>query len=288
MKKTPARKKAHVRKKSSEAPSEVPVSLPLSYNERRSLYEDGYIVLRGAVPELMVRNARRAINASLGERGLHPDELPEMRSRTYCKELVEDPVIVDLARKTPVATMGEFLVGAGNLRPVTRAQIALRFPQIVARPREPGGHLDGIGTGINGVPVGTFIRSFTMLAVVLLQDVPEDYMGSFTVWPGSHRFFEDFFRDPKRDPSILAKGMPEDELPHGPIQIRGQAGDVVLSHHQLVHGAAPNYSPEIRYAAIFRLGHVDAQANGSSVMSDIWREWPGMRDVVGEAEPERA
>jgi len=252
------------------------------------MYEDGYVVLRDAIPRLMARHARRAINASLGKRGMHPDELPEMRSRTYCKELVEDPAILDLARRTPVATIAESLVGAGNLRPVSRAQIALRFPQIVDRPREPGGHLDGIGTGINGVPVGTFIRNFTMLAVVLLQDVPEDFMGSFTVWPGSHRFFESFFRDPKRDPSILAKGMPAGELPRGPVQIRGRAGDVVLSHHQLVHGAAPNYSPEIRYAAIFRLAHVDAQDNGPSVMSDIWREWPGMSDVVAESEPDRS
>jgi len=57
---------------------------------------------------------------------------------------------------------------------------------------------------------------------------------------------------------------------------------VVLSHHQLVHGAAPNYGPEIRYAAIFRLAHADAKENGPTVMSDIWREWPGMRDVVTE------
>src|SRR5690606_18979540 len=118
----------------------------------------------------------------------------------------------------------------------------------------------------------------TMLAVVLLQDLPEAYSGNFTVWPGSHRFFEQYFRE--RDPSVLAQGMPDAELPREAVQITGRAGDVVLAHHHLVHGAAPNYSPDIRYAGIFRLRHKDVEQVGTDAMRDIWREWPGMREVV--------
>ena len=50
---------------------------------------------------------------------------------------------------------------------------------------------------------------------------------------------------------ILANGMPRAELPEGPKQIIGKAGDVVLTHHQLVHTAAPNAAADIRYAVIF-------------------------------------
>ena len=68
------------------------------------------------------------------------------------------------------------------------------------------------------------------------------------------------------------------ELPHAPVQITGQAGDIVITHHQIVHSAAPNCSPNIRYAAIFRGRHKDAEANGTEAMTDIWREWPGIRE----------
>ena len=38
--------------------------------------------------------------------------------------------------------------------------------------------------------------------------------------------------------------------------------------------------PNIRYAAIFRGRHKDAEANGTEAMTDIWREWPGIREAV--------
>jgi ectoine hydroxylase-related dioxygenase (phytanoyl-CoA dioxygenase family) len=78
----------------------------------------------------------------------------------------------------------------------------------------------------------------------------------------------------------LTEGMPQVEMPEGPVQITGQAGDVVLAHHQLVHTAAPNASPHIRYAAIFRMRHVECEQIGRDAYTDIWREWPGVREAL--------
>jgi len=50
-----------------------------------------------------------------------------------------------------------------------------------------------------------------------------------------------------------------------------------------VHTAAPNVSAHVRYAAIFRLRHKDCQENGTKSMTDIWLEYPGIREVVEES-----
>ena len=50
--------------------------MALTDEQTQRLVEDGYLQLPGAVPEERVAAARRAINASLGDRGMAPDELP--------------------------------------------------------------------------------------------------------------------------------------------------------------------------------------------------------------------
>ena len=74
--------------------------------------------------------------------------------------------------------------------------------------------------------------------------------------------------------------MPDIPLPE-PRQLTGEPGDAVLCHYQLGHGIAGNSSPHIRYAVYFRLKHVDHASIELECMTDIWREWVGMRDVVG-------
>ena len=254
--------------------------MDLTYDQKRAMYEDGYLVLPGAIPDLLIQRARKAIHHNIGSEGIDPDRLKSFASLSYCPSIQGDPALTDLANHSAVHLAAEALLGAGNMQPIGRAQIALRFPSYPDKPKPPRGHLDGIGNGLNGMEVGEFRRGFTMLAVCLLNDLPEPYRGNFTVWPGSHRFFEQFFRE--RDPSVLAQGMPREQLPREPVQITGKAGDVVLAHHHLVHGAAPNYGPEIRYAAIFRVQHVDVEANGVEAMSDIWREWDPIRAFIDE------
>jgi len=130
----------------------------------------------------------------------------------------------------------------------------------------------------NGVKEGT-IGNFTALVSVLLSDVPEPNSGNFTVWPGTHRIFERYFQE--YGPESLLKGMPQVPMPD-PVQITGKAGDIVLVHYQIAHGVTPNASPNVRYAIFFRLSHVDHEANHWSCMTDIWLEWEGMREFIGE------
>ena len=251
----------------------------LTNKQKLDFYENGYITIPGVVPQLMVDAARQAINHSIGEVGLHQGDLERFRAQSYCNEIREAPEVVDLFGKTPVRQIAESLMGEGNVQIPGSGQVALRFPGPLRKdPNEPSGHLDGLGSGKNGMEKGVYRRGFTALAVVYLADVPEPYSGNFTVWPKAHSFFADYFK--KEGHEILANGMPRPELPEGPKQIVGKAGDVVLTHHQIVHTAAPNAASDIRYAVIFRLRHVECEKNGYDAYTDIWKEWPGIQEVI--------
>jgi hypothetical protein len=247
----------------------------LTQAQKTQMKEEGYTVVRGAVPAVMLDEARRAIHANLATEGLPPDKLGQFAAQTYCPSLTREPVMTDLFNKTPIFTLCEEFVGAGNLLVAGSAQIALRFSRPTADRFPFGGHIDGRGTGTNGIPEGQFHRGFTLLAVILLSDLPDIYSGNFTVWPGTHVLFEKLFQE--QGPEALGKAIDTMDVGVAPVQITGKAGDVVLMHHQTVHTAAPNASPNIRYAIIFRGCHKDVSANGVEAMTDIWREWPGLK-----------
>ena len=252
--------------------------MQLSDRQKRQFFKQGYCLIRKLISRDMTERALQAINHSLGSEGMDKDGLPILRSQTYCPELTETGIITDLVNATDLAPVTESLLGKGNLDRQTYGQIALRFPQATAGPPPaPSGHIDGLGSGLNGRAVGDYARHFTCFAVVYLHDVLEPNCGNFTVWPGSHRVMEDYVRDKGLD--ILSRGQPSLDWPHAPVQIRGRAGDVCLVHHQTVHAGAPNISPRIRYAIIFRLRHVKCAENGLKSITDIWLEYPGLRSM---------
>ena len=164
--------------------------MQLTNQQKLDFYENGYLKIPGVVSPLMINAALHAINYSLGEEGMNKDDLPTLRAQSYCKEIRKSPAVTDLANKSAVIPVMESLLGKGNLSPIESGQIALRFPRLPdMSPGSPHSHLDGLGSGLNGSSKGNYRRGFTMLAVVLLNHLPETHSGNFTVWPKSHVFF---------------------------------------------------------------------------------------------------
>ena len=170
--------------------------MQLTGQQKRAFRELGYTVLRGAIPQVMIDDALRAINHSLGYEGMAKDDLPRLRAQSYCNEVQKTSPITDLMNRSPVLPMVESLLGEGNLQEVGAGQIALRFPiEPSSDPGPPRGHLDGLGSGLNGSAKGSYNRGFTALAVILLSEQTDDWSGNFTVWPRSHAFFESYFKE---------------------------------------------------------------------------------------------
>ena len=254
--------------------------MQLTPEQIREFYDRGYVKIPGAISKAMVDTARQAVNHSIGTLGPNGEDMSKHRAAQFCRDLNGAPVIMDLFNASPVISLAESLMGEGNLqKPIRGAQVAPRFPTVIGEiPPEPHGHLDGMGTGTNGMPKGVYRRGFTAFAVIYLADVPEPYSGNFTVWPGSHRFFENYLK--REGLEILSNGTPRVDLPEGPDMVTGNAGDLIIAHHQMIHTGGPNASPNIRYAAIARLRHINCDKNGNEGFQDIWREFPCVREAV--------
>lgn len=251
--------------------------MQLNETQKAEIFESGYTILRGAVEPPAAHAALRTINVSLGQRGMHPDDLPTLRSQTYCAEVTSTPYITDLFNASDLFPACESILGKGNVPLQGSGQIALRFPSgFNANPKISPPHLDGLYAPHNGVPPG-MIGNFTVLCGVLLSDVPEPFMGNFSAWPGTHRAFEKYFQE--RGTEKFLDGVPPIELPQ-PQQFTGRAGDAILCHYQVGHGIAANISPFIRYAVFFRIHHPDHDSHRQEVLADIWRDWPGMQELV--------
>jgi hypothetical protein len=238
--------------------------------QQTALVREGYVCVPAVVPATRVAAALKAINHSIG-RGMPPEQMAVFRSRSFCPELQRAPVVLDLFHETAAHAMAESLLG--RVEKVRSGQIALAFPQVEA-PAPPYPHLDGLHTPTNGVPAGE-VRSFTLLVGVLLSDVAGAGAGNLTVWPGSHRLYEGYFRD--HGPRSLLEGMPPVPLP-APVEVTGGAGDVVLCHYQLAHAVGANTSPHVRYAAYFRVKSRGHDGRRWECLTDLWKEWPGVSE----------
>jgi hypothetical protein len=247
----------------------------LTPDQQRALVDEGYLVVPGLVTRERVDAALKAINHSLGEQGIAKDALWTMRAQTFCPELVSAPPILDLYGATGLRALAEAAMGQGRVRAPSTGQIALRFPQDgkgVQATRDPYPHIDGMPGPLNGVAPQTIFH-FTALAGVFLNDVDEPFHGNFTVWPGTHAALARHFE--QHGTAGLLTGFPPIELP-APRQLRARAGDGLLAHYQLAHGAAPNVGPHVRYAVFFRLFHAQHDAGSTATMTDLWREWEGL------------
>ncbi len=251
----------------------------LSDSQKQTFVREGYLQIPNAIPRHLVDRALRAVNHSIGHVGKTGEDRERHRSPFFCAELLESDVILDLYRKSNVMAIAESMLGTGNVLDVKSAKPYPRFPDApdTTSPRL-GGHIDGVGSGSNGMPKGYYRRSFSMFAVIYLDDVPEAESGNFTVWPQSHETFAEYFR--QHGHTVLAKGTPRIEMPCDPVMVTGKAGDLILAHHQIYHAGGYNLSARVRHAAIARLKHKECDTYGHDAYANIWQEWDGLKKFV--------
>ena len=131
-------------------------------------------------------------------------------------------------------------------------------------------------------PTSIDAHAFHLGVVGYVDDVPPDG-GGFTIWPGSHKHFYPTFKtaytfnplDEEKEywdtdawPSVA-------EI--DPVHTYGSAGDVVLWHHRMGHGAGHNRSRQVRQAVLydFRRGNIES-VQDEAPPADMWRDWPGI------------
>ncbi|MBW7458641.1 phytanoyl-CoA dioxygenase family protein [Paenibacillus sepulcri] len=251
--------------------------MQLMYEQKKQLLEQGYVKVPGVVPRIMVEQAMKAINHSIGK-GIPADH----RGANYCRELETEQIITDLFNKTPAKALVDSLVGEDSYHPVQLGQIALRFPDYPDHPVDDhhGAHLDGVLRVKDGVA-----QNFTALVGLILSDKTGQHQGNFTVYPGTHRAYEAYFRE--HGPEILFQDEGFQTIHRStnvplpkPVQITGEPGDLILTHYQLIHAGGMNVSERIRYSLYFRVDHIDRKNDWKAPLIDMWRHWPGMQPML--------
>ncbi|MEI6398133.1 MAG: phytanoyl-CoA dioxygenase family protein [Pseudomonadota bacterium] len=241
-----------------------------SLYQKQQLFEQGWVVIPQVIPADMVRAARYAINSTI------ENYLDSIQVRAH--ELKIDERLTNLLLKTDAFSLIESALGKGKVVPSTNVQCALRFPDIEGSDTKVRCHLDGFHPSVDGIPGS--VKPFIAIAGFFLNDINQDNAGNFTVWPGTHRQFAKYFVEHGADPE-LKLGIPPVDLPE-PIQIKAKAGDMILAHYQLAHTAVVNLSQAIRYAVFIRMHHADRPKDSLDVLTDIWKYWYGMSDVVAK------
>jgi len=239
-------------------------------HQKRQLFENGWVVIPQVVPAEMVRAARHAINSTVEN---YLDSI-QIRAR----ELKKDERLTNMLMKTEAFSLIESALGKGKVVPSTNVQCALRFPDDESADLKVRPHIDSFEPSVEGKPGS--IKPFIAIAGFFLNDVEQDNAGNFTVWPGTHRQFAKYFEKHGADPELIL-GIPPVELPQ-PVQIKVKAGDMIFAHYQLAHTAATNLSPAVRYAVYIRMHHADRPKDSLDVLTDIWKYWYGMSEVVSK------
>lgn len=238
----------------------------------RSLWNDGYAVLKSAVPMERV-DAARAYVAKESKKWIGGRRRPDdwrMHYRQRFDEPLRDGhgVILDL-----VSPLLSTVHGLTRARPVGvfYTQLAYRTPT-TKRIRLTAYHIDGEANACGA----RFPDSFSLIIAVALSSQMQSGMGNFTVFPGAHR------RDWSDYPHLKRHRQLPDLGP--PLEVLLDPGDAVLVHPLLPHRGGSNSSETIRELAFFRIQVdgvlYDSSLRAESLLQDPFAELPRLLELV--------
>jgi len=232
------------------------------------LHRHGWALFPATVSDDLVATAMTAIAIDRADNH-DPKRQSEYDNISYCPDLRDKPPISELLTLSPAKAILDHALGWDDIE-CDHGQIAIRQAHNTDKSYPPKPHIDGIGSGLNGLALGSPISNFTALLGVFLTRVNTEFAGNFTVWPGSHHRLEAHFRD--RGPQAMLEGMPQLELGQ-PIQLFVNSGDVVVCHYQLAHTAAVNLSANDRIAIYFRVWLKGIENRRWELLTNIWNGW---------------
>jgi hypothetical protein len=228
--------------------------------------EQGYVILRQAVPPDMIKQALRSINFQLGKADLGPDNPVNLAQDGMAKKLFNTSPVMWSALNV--------LLGPGNVLPWNSgAQVALRFPLAPEHGFDvpdvkPGTayHIDGMGQNK--------LCPFSLLCGVALSDQLMPNRGNLHVFPGSH-LHEDLRKHYLKRINDPEAGEEDETKPNlgKSTQVLLGPGDVVIAHQLLAHRVGVNTGENIRYQLYYRVSHKDHASFKESILDKPWIEF---------------
>jgi hypothetical protein len=234
---------------------------------QEQLRQQGLAQFGELTPKPLIKAALDAIEIDRST-NYDPDRQTEYDNRSYCPDLRTASPIMDLLTQSSVSNLLDEIFELDEIG-WSDGQIAIRRAHNFTEPLPPTPHIDGFSTGLNGLEEGK-IYNHTILVGVFLTPVTRAFAGNFTVWPGSHNIYENYFRE--RGTRAMSEPMPTPEVGE-PVQLTCAVGDVVLAHYQLAHAAAVNTSDNDRIAVYFRVWLRKMESDRWHYLTNMWDGW---------------
>jgi hypothetical protein len=283
----------------------------LADSDRQQFLDCGFVLLPNVVSKELRNKALLAINKSLGRIPI------TNRNTTSCPELISSEPLLNLFHASGCASLTSKLLAPG-FYPPPLCFINLQYPgdgcvdeqqpddqegwNLMPESRDlvPLPHWQSYWK-IDGLPAPAsgpndehhFIRNYSLLVAVFLNDVPEEMLGNVTLWPGSHLGIQAMLRARGGTVAALNAGkidrpvIQNNQLESVPQQLSAKAGDVLLCHYQVAHTHAPNLGPDIRYVVYFRVYAKPHTPNTMrpEAMDNVFLDFEGLYDLIGQSHP---
>ncbi len=188
--------------------------------------EHGYVVLHDAVPAKTREAAAQALWDRLGARPDDPETWYPSNDHGIMVQYFQHPAFAAIRRSARIHKAFTQLWGTADLW-ATTDRVGFNPPEREGF-RFPGPHLHWDVSVKTPIPFGTG-------GILYLTDTPPE-QGAFTLVPGFQRWGEAWLANlpPGADPRR------QDLYALGPRPLGGRAGDLVIWHQALPHGASPN------------------------------------------------
>ncbi len=209
--------------------------------------EHGYVVLHDAVPPAIRDTAAQALWRHLGARPDDPETWYRQNDHGIMVQYFQHPAFSAIRRSPRIHKAFAQLWGTADLWPTTD-RVGFNVPERDGW-KFPGPHLHWDVSVKTPIPLGTG-------GILYLTDTPPE-QGAFTLVPGFQRWGEAWLKalPPGADPRR------QDLYALGPQPIGGRAGDLIIWHQALPHGASPNRGGKprmVQYITMFPT-HYDEQ-----------------------------
>jgi Phytanoyl-CoA dioxygenase (PhyH) len=209
--------------------------------------EHGYVVLHDAVPAATRDEAADALWRHLGADPDDPQTWYRRTNHGIMVQYFQHPAFDAIRRAPRIHKAFAQLWGTDDLW-ATTDRVGFNVPE---RPGFlfPGPRLHWDVSVKTPIPFGTG-------GILYMTDTPPE-QGAFTLVPGFHRWGEDWLKNLPRG----AHPREQDLYALGPQPIGGRAGDLVIWHQALPHGASPNRGSRprmVQYVNMFPT-HVEEQ-----------------------------
>jgi hypothetical protein len=249
----------------------LPSAVVLTAEQMRTFATDGYVIVKGVVPEhLLVAaddEAERMLEA-------FPPDASKVGPHFVFLPPGDLPASDAALRASPALATAEELVAPHRLdHGLDHIQIAWSLPP---QQHHPGGpHIDGHR------PEQDAPASFTMLAAIFLGDESQADRGNLWVWPGSHLRYEQMFAERGSRVLLPVSGHPTMLSPPVPhpraVPVFADRGDLLLAHFLLGHNSSGNLSDVRRRVLYYRLACDGHAARWEQTFLDVFTEYAPLR-----------